>query len=61
MDGDCVQIDEVKGRPILFIEMDEQVAGVQVVVQDAGFVHPGNEPAHLHCQALPNLRPTRWV
>jgi hypothetical protein len=47
-----VQVNEEEGKLILRLESNQQVAGVQVVVQDAGIMNLSNEFSQLPGQAM---------
>ena len=43
--SDGMQVDQVQMRCILGTEPEQQVPRMKVLVNDAGLVHPGDEPA----------------
>ena len=55
-----MQVDEEQARPVVRVETDDDVAQVQVVVDDAGVVQAGDEPAQLFRQPQTDAGLTNW-
>src|SRR5256885_159696 len=51
---DGVQVDQEKSRPIVGFQPDEDVAGVQIIMQDAGLMNLSNEGAQCPSQTMPH-------